>query len=88
MSATLPLPDPTQPETPSAWARLGRLMSRRYRESWLDGLTPALPVRVLLADDQPIVREGLRLLLDAQPDIEVAGVAVNIWPANIPLKAR
>ena len=34
-------------------------------------------IRVLLADDQPIVREGLRLLLDAQPDIEVAGVAAD-----------
>ena len=34
-------------------------------------------IRVLLADDQPVVREGLRLLLDAQPDIEVAGVAAD-----------
>lgn len=32
-------------------------------------------IRVLLADDQAVVREGLRLLLDAQPDIEVVGVA-------------
>ena len=50
MSATLPLPDTTQPKAPSAWARLGSLMTRRYRESWLDGLTPPLPVRVLLAE--------------------------------------
>jgi DNA-binding NarL/FixJ family response regulator len=32
-------------------------------------------IRVLIADDQPVVRTGLRLLLDAQPDIEVIGTA-------------
>jgi DNA-binding NarL/FixJ family response regulator len=32
-------------------------------------------IRVLIADDQPVVRTGLQLLLDAQPDIEVVGVA-------------
>lgn len=34
-------------------------------------------IRVVLADDQPVVREGLRMLLDAQPDIEVVGVAAD-----------
>jgi DNA-binding NarL/FixJ family response regulator len=33
------------------------------------------PIRVLVADDQTIVREGLRLILDAQPDIEVVAEA-------------
>ncbi|MFJ7203961.1 response regulator [Streptomyces sp. NPDC098789] len=33
------------------------------------------PVRVLLADDQQLVRAGFRALLDAQPDIEVVGEA-------------
>jgi DNA-binding NarL/FixJ family response regulator len=33
------------------------------------------PIRVLIADDQAMVREGLSVLLDAQPDIEVAGQA-------------
>ncbi|KND46550.1 MULTISPECIES: response regulator transcription factor [Streptomyces] len=34
-------------------------------------------IRVLLADDQALVRAGFRALLDAQPDIEVAGEAVD-----------
>ncbi|MEV7444527.1 response regulator transcription factor [Streptomyces sp. NPDC091204] len=34
-------------------------------------------IRVLLADDQLLVRAGFRALLDAQPDIEVAGEAAN-----------
>lgn len=32
-------------------------------------------VRVLLADDQPLMRQGLRAMLDAQPEIEVVGEA-------------
>jgi DNA-binding NarL/FixJ family response regulator len=35
------------------------------------------PIRVLLAEDHNVVREGLRLLLDAQPDIRVIGEATN-----------
>ncbi|MFD4135192.1 response regulator [Streptomyces goshikiensis] len=34
-------------------------------------------IRVLLADDQHLVRAGFRALLDAQPDIEVAGEAAD-----------
>jgi DNA-binding NarL/FixJ family response regulator len=34
-------------------------------------------VRVLLADDQEIVRTGLSMILDAQPGIDVIGQAVN-----------
>ncbi|MCX4545575.1 response regulator transcription factor [Streptomyces sp. NBC_01565] len=34
-------------------------------------------IRVLLADDQQLVRAGFRALLDAQPDIEVAGEAAD-----------
>ena len=34
-------------------------------------------VRVLLADDQALVRAGFRALLDAQPDIEVVGEAAD-----------
>jgi DNA-binding NarL/FixJ family response regulator len=35
------------------------------------------PIRVLIADDQAMVREGLLVLLNAQPDIEVAGLAAD-----------
>ena len=34
-----------------------------------------MSVRVLIADDQELVRTGLRMILDAQPDIEVVGEA-------------
>lgn len=34
-------------------------------------------IRVLIADDHTIVREGVRLLLDAQPDIAVVGEAAD-----------
>ena len=34
-------------------------------------------VRVLIADDQQLVRTGLRMILDAEPDIDVVGEATN-----------
>jgi DNA-binding NarL/FixJ family response regulator len=34
-------------------------------------------IRVLLAEDQAIVRAGFRALLDAEPDLEVAGEAAD-----------
>jgi DNA-binding NarL/FixJ family response regulator len=34
-------------------------------------------IRVVLADDQLLVRTGLRMILDAQPDIEVIGEAAD-----------
>lgn len=34
-------------------------------------------VRVLVADDQDLVRAGLRMILNAQPDIEVVGEAAD-----------
>ena len=35
------------------------------------------PIRVLLADDHPILRSGLKLLLGAEPDMVVVGEANN-----------
>ena len=36
-----------------------------------------MTIRVLVADDQGMVRSGFTILLNAQPDIEVVGEAVN-----------
>jgi DNA-binding NarL/FixJ family response regulator len=49
-----------------------------------------MSIRVLIADDQAMVRAGFRMLLDAEPDIEVAGeaedgsMAVSAVPALKP----
>jgi DNA-binding NarL/FixJ family response regulator len=36
-----------------------------------------MPIRVVVADDQELVRSGFAMILDAQPDIEVVGEAGN-----------
>jgi DNA-binding NarL/FixJ family response regulator len=36
-----------------------------------------MTLRLVLADDHPVVREGLRALLDSEPDFEVVGQAQN-----------
>lgn len=36
-----------------------------------------MPLSILIADDHGIVREGIRALLDSQPDLEVVGAAEN-----------
>jgi DNA-binding NarL/FixJ family response regulator len=46
-------------------------------------------IRVLLADDQALVRAGFRALLEAQQDIQVVGEAgdggrPSAWPASSP----
>jgi DNA-binding NarL/FixJ family response regulator len=35
------------------------------------------PIRVVVVDDQAVVRSGLRMILESQPDIEVVGEATN-----------
>jgi two-component system response regulator NreC len=43
-------------------------------------------LRILLADDHKMVRDGLRLLIDGQPDLRVVGEAAN--GREVLLKAR
>lgn len=38
---------------------------------------PAAPIRVLIADDQALMRTGFRMILDAENDIEVVGEAID-----------
>lgn len=35
------------------------------------------PIRIVLAEDQAIIRQGLRYIIDAQPDMAVVGEAAN-----------
>ncbi|MET9021100.1 response regulator transcription factor [Actinopolymorpha sp. NPDC004070] len=38
-------------------------------------MSPGTPVRVLLVDDQPLLRTGFRMILESEPDIVVVGEA-------------
>src|SRR5262249_8069833 len=63
---------------------LRRLVHRRPRSGrWFRGLG-AVPgrggpvsIRVLVADDQPLVRSGFRMVLDQRPDLELVGEAAD-----------
>ena len=41
------------------------------------GSVAPMPVSVLIADDQALVRAGFRAILETQPDIKVVGEAVD-----------
>jgi DNA-binding NarL/FixJ family response regulator len=48
-----------------------------------DGKASAKKTQVLLVEDHPIVRHGLRMLIDDEPDLHVCGEAeskANAWP--------
>jgi len=51
------------------------------------------PLRLVIADDQASVRQGLVLLLNAVPDIEVVGAAADgsrpwtSWPSTTPTRS-
>ncbi len=36
-----------------------------------------MPIRILLADDHTVMRSGLRLLLERQPNLQVVGEAAD-----------
>jgi len=40
-------------------------------------MTARVPIRVLIADDHPVVRDGIRAMLGTQDDLEVVGEAVS-----------
>lgn len=84
MSATLPLPDPAR-SVPSLWERLGSLISRRYREPLLDGLTPHLPVRVLLCDGTEATwRQDDQLQPSVSPEPATAGSTPRLTAVEYP----
>jgi DNA-binding NarL/FixJ family response regulator len=52
-------------------------------------VTTPLQARLLLADDHPVVRQGLRVMLDAQPDLQVVAEAEDgIEAVEIALKEK
>ncbi|WP_407925064.1 response regulator [Amycolatopsis pittospori] len=48
---------------------------------WVMNRTPPPRLRVLVADDNPVIGDALRALLETEPDIEVVGIAVNAGEA-------
>ena len=40
-------------------------------------MTDRAPIRILLVDDQQLIRMGFRLVLEADPDFAVVGEATN-----------
>lgn len=46
-------------------------------QEWNGELGEGQPIRIVIADDHAVLRAGLRLLLDAEPDMEVVGEAGN-----------
>ena len=76
MSTTLPQPDAVRAGHKSFWARFGGRASRKYRLQWLDRLTPALPVRVLLVDgSEALWRQG-EIMKPAAPLANASTVSI------------
>jgi len=63
-----------------AWGRSGPVVDRDWQ-------TRTMVIRVFLVDDHEVVREGIRSLLESDPDIEVVGEASTAAEAlaRIPL---
>jgi DNA-binding NarL/FixJ family response regulator len=50
---------------------------RRTGRPVIDGGGPRAPVKLLLVDDQQLMRSGLRMVLEEQPDIAIVGEAAD-----------
>ena len=44
-------------------------------------MSDSVPIRILIADDHAVVREGLRRMLELEEDIRVVGEAANVGEA-------
>lgn len=55
-------------------------VSQTRTESEARTTRPFVPIRILIIDDHPIVRYGLRFVLEAEHDIEVVGELESIEP--------
>jgi len=52
-------------------------LSRKAEEGEGTAMETAEPIRVVLVDDHAVLRQGLRRLLEDEPDMEVVGEAAN-----------
>ena len=50
--------------------------------------SPSSPRKVLIVDDHPVVRGGLRALIDAEPDLVVCGEAASEQQARAAIRAQ
>jgi two-component system response regulator NreC len=49
-------------------------------------MAPDRPLTIVIADDHAVVREGLRMLLEAEPDLEVVGEASALDDTRVLLR--
>jgi len=84
------MPRTIQPD-PLGWAvasvPLARAVSQRRRDvalemSYADEAPSTRPITVVLADDHAVVRSGLRMLLDSDPQFEVVAEAGDVESAR------
>jgi DNA-binding NarL/FixJ family response regulator len=52
-------------------------MERHHHVARLQGAGPPVSIRVVLADDQGLLRKGFRMILEAEDDLEVIGEAAD-----------
>jgi CheY-like chemotaxis protein len=46
-----------------------------FKDDWTELLVKFMAVRILLVDDHPVVRQGLKTLLEGRPELHVVGEA-------------